>query len=109
MNLLLNAAQALHGRSGAGDRTIEVRVGTRGDQAVVAVSDTGPGVAPELTERIFDPYFTTKDSGSGLGLAIVRELLRQAGGRISLETHEGRGSTFSLTLPLVPGSASSPP
>ena len=65
----------------------------------LAVRDGGSGIPPDLAERIFDPYYTTKPEGTGLGLAIVRSLVDQAGGFIRMSSEPGRGSTFTVLLP----------
>jgi signal transduction histidine kinase len=99
VNLVENA---LHAVNGGG--TVEVRVepesynGTR--FVSVSVSDTGDGVDPEIKERIFEPYFSTKASGTGLGLAIAKKVVEDHGGRISLESEPGKGTKVTLTLPL---------
>ena len=69
---------------------------------VVDVADTGPGVPPELAEKIFNPFFTTKAQGSGLGLAIVRKIVDAHEGRIDMTTADGRGTRFRVTLPVEP-------
>jgi two-component system cell cycle sensor histidine kinase/response regulator CckA len=75
--------------------------------AVVCVSDTGVGIAPEILPRIFEPYFTTKQVGRGvgLGLAAVYGTVRQHGGEISVHAEPGGGSTFEVRLPLAEGRA----
>jgi signal transduction histidine kinase len=62
-------------------------------------SDRGTGIADELRERIFEPLFTTKSSGTGLGLAIVHQIVLRHGGRITVESEPGVGTTFTVTLP----------
>lgn len=99
MNLLLNAAQAAS--VGRDEGEVVVRVGTAGAEAIISVSDTGPGIPDHARERIFDPYFTTKDEGTGLGLAIVRDLVERAGGRISVETRPTGGAVFTVWLPVA--------
>jgi signal transduction histidine kinase len=67
---------------------------------VVEVADNGPGVPAELTDRIFNPFFTTKPQGSGLGLAIVRKIVDAHDGRIDLNSTPGQGTRFRVTLPV---------
>ena len=67
---------------------------------VVEVADTGPGVPPEVTDKIFNPFFTTKPQGSGLGLAIVRKIVDAHEGRIDVTSAPDRGTTFRVTLPV---------
>lgn len=100
LNLLLNAAQSVEG-SGENGRAIRICVGVASGMAVVAVSDDGPGIEPEFIDRIFEPYFTTKNSGSGLGLSIVREMVWRAGGQISARSTPFVETTFEVQLPLV--------
>jgi PAS domain S-box-containing protein len=99
LNLLINAAQAIP--EGHADKN-EIRVSTRTDEsgnAVVEVSDTGVGIAPEDMPRIFDPFFTTKEAGSGLGLAISHGTVKGLGGDIQASSVPGHGSTFRVILP----------
>jgi PAS domain S-box-containing protein len=103
LNLLLNAAHAVD--EGEAERN-EIRVSTRTDstgRAVVEVRDTGRGIPAELRGRIFDPFFTTKSAGegTGLGLWICQGILSSLGGEIAVESEEGRGSLFRVTLPAV--------
>jgi two-component system NtrC family sensor kinase len=97
---VLNAIQSVRG---AGARGV-VRISTFADdrRAVLEVSDTGPGVAPELAQRIFEPFFTTKPAGegTGLGLAVSRQLVERHGGKLSLVACE-RGARFQVELPLA--------
>jgi signal transduction histidine kinase len=66
------------------------------------VSDTGTGLAPEECERLFTPYYTTKQHGTGLGLAIVQSVVSDHGGRISVESETGVGTSFHIDLPSHP-------
>jgi two-component system sensor histidine kinase PilS (NtrC family) len=68
----------------------------------MAVADEGVGMSAEVKGRIFEPFFTTKDHGSGLGMATVYRILEAHGGRISVESEPGRGTTFELFLPEDP-------
>jgi two-component system NtrC family sensor kinase len=98
LNLLANAAQAI---TGPGAITIETRVDDT--VAVVAVSDTGAGIAPDVIGRIFDPFFTTKPvgEGTGLGLSISYEIVKKHGGEIRADSPAGGGATFTVRLPLT--------
>ncbi len=105
INLILNALQAMprggdltlrtalrDGRAAGGggeDRTIEVEV-----------EDTGPGIPPEIREKIFSPFYTTRTRGTGLGLSITRKILEQHGGSISFSSREGQGTTFRVRIPI---------
>jgi signal transduction histidine kinase len=103
-NLVLNAIQAVRA---AGVHGV-VRIATLADaqRAVLEVSDTGPGVAPEVAHRIFEPFFTTKPpgEGTGLGLAVCRQLVERHGGRLDLVDSE-RGARFRVELPLASADA----
>jgi two-component system sensor histidine kinase HydH len=95
-NLLLNALQATN----AGGRVL-IEAGQDEENLLISVTDSGKGIAPELFERIWNPFFTTKQRGTGLGLAIVRKRMEEVGGRAQLSaTHEGMGARFELSFPL---------
>jgi two-component system sensor histidine kinase DctS len=94
-NLILNACEA--GGFGA---TVEVRYGTADGKAFIEVLDRGPGLAPEVRERLFEPYVSTKKRGSGLGLSLVRDAVEQHGGAVSLVDRAGGGTTARVVLPL---------
>jgi len=95
MNLLLNAMEAM-GQGG------ELTVATETANGILKISirDTGAGIAPENFEQIFDTFFTTKKHGTGLGLAITRRVVEEHQGKIEVQSEVGRGSTFSVTLPV---------
>jgi len=94
-NLYRNAAEAMKG-SGTIDVTVTGDVS--GGDLAVTIADHGPGIAPELHQRVFEPYFTTKDDGTGLGLALVRVTLEAHRGAISVGETPGGGATFSIVF-----------
>jgi PAS domain S-box-containing protein len=94
-NLLLNAAQAMHGR---GEITIRVR--TIGDLAHIDIRDRGTGIVPEVRDKLFTPFFTTKARGTGLGLATVRRFTESHGGHVEILESGSEGTTVRVTLPL---------
>ncbi len=102
INLMENA---LHALNGGGQLDVRgSRTSSNGtDWVQVSVSDDGVGIEPELRERIFEPYFSTRASGTGLGLAIARKVVEEHGGTIVLESEVGKGTTVSLRLPVDPG------
>lgn len=93
-NLLLNAAQAMHEPG-----SIEVRASFTGAHCRITVTDTGPGIAPSLAARIFEPFVTGRKGGIGLGLSISRRIARLHGGDLALQP-ASRGAAFVLTLPV---------
>jgi signal transduction histidine kinase len=107
-NIILNAVQVLP----AGGRiTIEARNLVPGDDPAVRegqhwvkvkISDNGPGMSPAVLARVFDPFFTTKEKGTGLGLATSYAIVEKHGGRLRVESTEGRGTTFFILLPAAP-------
>lgn len=94
LNLVRNAAQA----SKAGDE-IMISLLRDGDGVLIRVTDTGEGMTPDVRDRAFRPYFSTKKSGTGLGLPIVRRVVEQHGGSIELASEVGKGSQFTIRLP----------
>ena len=95
VNLVKNAMQAMT-RGGA----LTLQTGENQDAVWVSVADTGGGIPQEQINRIFEPFYTTKKKGTGLGLMIVQRIVRAHNGRIELDSHVGRGTTFRLWLPL---------
>ncbi len=94
LNLLLNACQASR------DCAVEVAASVHGHQCHIEVSDRGPGIPPELRERVFDPFFTTKSSGTGLGLPIVKRLVTSMDGSIELRPRAGGGTVAEVVVPV---------
>ena len=70
-----------------------------GQVVTIQVSDNGPGIPESVQEKIFQPFFTTKEEGTGLGLSIAARILGEHGGWLDIESREGRGATFTLNLP----------
>jgi len=97
-NLTKNAVQAVS-KNVSGKIDIELSQAT--DYCTIKFTDNGGGIDPELTDRIFTPYFTTKSSGMGLGLAIVKSFVLNSNGEIRFETAAGKGTTFIIRLPLA--------
>ena len=87
-----------HGRHAGGRNADHAHRRARRRRAA-GVSDTGQGLTPEECERLFTPYYTTKQHGTGLGLAIVQSVVSDHGGRISVESEPGKGATFRIELP----------
>ncbi len=95
INLLVNARQVLEG---GGTVTLRTRAGPAGE-AVVEVQDDGPGIPTEVRERIFEVFYSSRGGGTGLGLPIARQIVERHGGRIEVDSSEGRGTTFRIRLP----------
>jgi signal transduction histidine kinase len=105
-NLLMNAYEAMggKGRVTISAEMIRFEDGGDGRDAVhVEFADNGPGIPPDVADKVFDPFFTTKAQGSGLGLAIVRKIVDAHDGRIDLRTTPGQGTTIRVTLPVTAG------
>lgn len=97
LNLITNALDAMGSVEGARELAVSSR--RQCDSVVVSVSDTGPGIAPDIAERIFEPFFTTKASGMGMGLAICRSIMEAHGGALDVYPRAARGTTFVFRLP----------
>jgi len=97
MNLILNAIQAI---KGGGEITIRTRA--EEETCTIDVQDTGCGIPPQHLSRVFDPFFTTKGvgEGTGLGLSVSLGIVERHGGRILVESEVGKGTTFTVCLPL---------
>jgi signal transduction histidine kinase len=94
LNVLQNAAQAI---DGAGH--VRITIDDDGAQCRIVINDTGPGIAPEIKERLFDPFVTTRHGGTGLGLAITRRAVEQHQGSIEIDSTPGAGTTVTISLP----------
>ena len=112
MNVLLNAVQAMpdggtltvraRATSNVERRTSDSTIRNPQSAIVIEVEDTGPGIPPEHRDRIFEPYFTTKEGGTGLGLALAYKIFQEHDGSITVESRVGSGATFLIMLPAVP-------
>ena len=102
LNLILNAVEAM---DLVGDRPRRLLISTKQSQAkevLVAVQDSGPGIAPEDLERIFEAFYTTKSSGIGMGLSICRSIVHAHGGQLWAHANVPRGAMFEFTVPAHP-------
>lgn len=103
INLVRNAAEAIEGE---GSITLRARAdrarlhGTIRDVAILEVADTGKGIPPEVEKRLFDPFFSTKETGTGLGLSTAARIVEKHGGLLQYHTRVGHGTTFGIILPL---------
>ncbi len=95
LNVILNAVQSLEGRAGQVSAVADIA----DDAVVVSVTDTGCGIAPEDIERIFSPFYTTKEKGTGLGLAVCAKIVEGHGGALWAESTPGKGTTIHLRMP----------
>jgi len=95
LNILRNSVQAVD----AGG-TVTVKTYRKDGECVFEIADTGPGISEADKPYIFDPFFTTKKSGTGLGLTITHRIIEEHAGRIDVRTEPGKGSTFSVFMPL---------
>jgi len=102
LNLCVNAIHAMQEQGGG---RLSVRARRDGEAVVVEVTDTGPGIQPDVRDHVFEPFFTTKAQGTGLGLAIVRQAAEAHGGSVEVESAPGAGATFRVRLPAAPAAA----
>ena len=99
VNLIVNACEAM---GGGGTIAISERVLVRRGrqrQVVIRITDDGPGMPADIIEKVFDPFFSTKEEGTGLGLSIVDRIVREHGGSVDVVSMEGQGTTFTIVLP----------
>ena len=100
VNIIINACEAMKkgGIVIIREEEIDAEFQKRAD--VIRISDNGEGIAEEIREKIFDPFFTTKEEGTGLGLSIAFNIIHEHGGKIEVETKKGKGTDFTITLPI---------
>jgi signal transduction histidine kinase len=101
VNLMVNACEAIEK---GGTIVIHEDVAltpSNGSVAVIRVSDDGPGISEATRQKVFEPFFTTKEEGTGLGLSIVARIIEEHGGTVAVESREGRGAAFVISLPIM--------
>ncbi len=103
VNLIVNACEAMTGGGCIDIRESVSNESTGRPQAVIRVTDNGPGMSHATAEKVFNPFFTTKEEGTGLGLSIVHRIIKEHGGDIDLVSEQGQGSTFTIVLPTERG------
>jgi two-component system, NtrC family, sensor kinase len=105
LNILLNAVQAIKSQKRTDRGTLTLRTYATADDVVCEISDDGPGIPPEILHKIFDPFFTTKPvgQGTGLGLSVSYDIIvTKHHGQILVDSKVGKGTTFTLRLPIAP-------
>jgi two-component system sensor kinase FixL len=100
VNLMRNAVEAME-QSPCRELTLEAALAAEGGAVVVRIVDTGPGLAPDVANRLFQPFVTTKPQGMGVGLSICRSIVEGHGGTLVAEANPGGGTVFAFTLPLA--------
>ncbi len=109
LNLIINAAQAIGEKVGSSGEQGKIKIVTRieDDEVVIEIGDDGPGIPAELQDRIYEPFFTTKEvgKGTGQGLALARNTIERHSGALECRSTVGAGTTFTIRLPLVRGPA----
>jgi signal transduction histidine kinase len=99
LNLMMNAIEVL-GNATVGSRRLQVESKVQsGQNVLIVVKDTGPGIAADALDQIFQPFFTTKEGGMGMGLSICRSIVEAHGGHITVASVEGEGAVFRIFLP----------
>jgi signal transduction histidine kinase len=96
LNLIANAIQASYE-----DETVTIQTYAETGQVVVEVADNGPGIPPEIHEKIFSPFFTTKEEGTGLGLSIVAKIVKAHDGSVVIKSYQDKGVVFKISLPFI--------
>ncbi len=95
INILKNALEVVENKENA---TVKLETHVHGELVTVSISDNGAGITPEATEKIFMPFFSTKNRGSGIGLSLSKQIMQLHGGDIQLETELGKGATFRMVF-----------
>ncbi len=95
LNMVKNAMNAMPDGG-----TLVLSTQKKGDEVILRISDDGIGMSQEVMQKIFEPYFTTKDFGSGIGLTLVYKIIKEHHGEITVMSKEGRGTTFTISFPV---------
>jgi len=98
LNLALNALDAAS--TSTDERAVTIRTANEENMVAVSIRDTGPGLPPEVSKHLFEPFFSTKSEGLGMGLSIVASIVERHHGRIGAENHPARGAVFRVLLPM---------
>lgn len=101
LNLLLNSIDAINLNDSHKPRKIFINAESRYDYSIIEIIDTGVGISKEELDKVFDPFYTTKDSGTGIGLPIVLNIINNSGGKMSIESSENNGTKATLLIPLA--------
>lgn len=99
VNLLVNACEMMNDGGSIAIEERERVLEPIGRALVIKVSDSGPGIPESILDKVFEPFFSTKEEGTGLGLSIAHRIVGEHGGRLEVEAQEGQGTTFTITLP----------
>ena len=101
VNLVVNACEAIEKGGTIVIHEDKVMTPSEGSVAVIRVSDDGPGIAEAIRQNVFEPFFTTKEEGTGLGLSIAARIIEEHGGSVTVESIEGQGAAFVISLPIM--------
>jgi signal transduction histidine kinase len=101
LNLINNAAEAM--KNVDGDKKIGVRSSVENNRIIVKISDSGTGVSLDSKEKIFDPFYTTKNGSTGIGLSIVHRIVTDHGGTLGVATSKWGGAEFAIEIPIEEG------
>jgi signal transduction histidine kinase len=99
LNLIINAVEAM-GQMSSDRRELQISTEAEADRVIVAVRDTGPGLAEDAIERAFEAFYTTKSTGLGMGLSICRSIVEDHGGRLWATANVPKGAAFQFTVPI---------
>jgi signal transduction histidine kinase len=99
-NLFRNSVEACTGVQCAAVIVVEGRLDSRHPSVITTIRDNGPGIAPDVVDKVFQPFFTTRPGGTGLGLSIVQKVIVSHNGRVAAANHADGGAVFTITFPI---------